>query len=261
MKKIGWIVISILVMIGLSGCFGKETHSEFDDAQQGAVEQSGEDENGTDAGNDNQESSPEPTDESDPLPDSDEPGEPSEADGGDSEIPAKHRPKTKSDVISLEGMEEPFEFTLYDVPSLQFSTYLADDLVAESGSSGEGDTFTVYANFAGQRNEDAKVIYFAPDSSVHTSVNEQAKAAEQTLVDEGYDLLSGKNITKRFDFSERELYFSKQKENGHLLLVTVSVFERNNRVYRIMVQYPEDFEEGFMPRVAKMFEDIMWYAE
>jgi len=39
----------------------------------------------------------------------------------------------------------------------------------------------------------------------------------------------------------------------------VSVFQHGDRVYYAIVQYPEEYEEGFIPRVVKMFDDIVWY--
>lgn len=246
MRNVVWIVSSVILMIGLSGCLGDTGDTGSSESTPEVTEQ--------------------PVTDNAQSPENDESLKPDEAatsDGSsrtDEEIPAKNRPKTKTDTIELEGSKETFQFTLHDDPGLQFSTYIVDDFLVEGTSSGEGDTLIVYANFAGQKNEDAKVIYFSPSESTQTTVQEQAEAAKRSLESEGFEITkSNGEAPNRFALSEEEFHFSKQKENGHFLMGTVSVFAHGERVYRITVQYPEDWEEGFVPRVMKMIEDIMWY--
>ena len=66
---------------------------------------------------------------------------------------------------------------------------------------------------------------------------------------------------KRFEFSEVEFNISGKAANGTHIVGTVSIFKRGQRVCQITVQYPLEFEEGFMPRALKMFGDIMWYDD
>ncbi|WP_274366259.1 hypothetical protein [Paenibacillus thermotolerans] len=251
MKNMVWVGLAVILMFGLSGCLGTTGNTENTDGSKSISE--GAEQPATDNAK-----NPENDDSIDP-------NEPVSSDGSDSadeteEIPAKNRPKTKTDTIGLEGNEETFQFTLHDVPGLQFSTYIVNDFLVEGAGSGEGDTLIVYANFAGQTNEDAKAVYFSPSAGTQTTVEEQAEAAKRSLESEGYEVRqSDGEAPMRFAVSEKEIHFTKQKEDGHYLLGTVSVFTRGDRVYRILVQYPEDWEEGFVPRVVKMMEDIMWY--
>ncbi|GAB6258602.1 MULTISPECIES: hypothetical protein [Peribacillus] len=173
--------------------------------------------------------------------------------------PTKDLPNTKTDTIILEGMEEPFQFTLHHSQALGFSTYIVDDMVVEEASSGEGDAMIVFANFAGKRNEDAKVQIFSKSEGTNATIEEQAEFAREVVISNGFEIKQrSDNSPNRFDWSEVEFDISQNGSN-YSILGTVSVFQHGNRVYYAIVQYPEDYEEGFIPRVVKMFDDIVWY--
>ncbi|MDQ7862632.1 hypothetical protein RCO48_21225 [Peribacillus frigoritolerans] len=165
----------------------------------------------------------------------------------------------KTDTIILEGMEEPFQFTLHHSQALGFSTYIVDDMVVEEASSGEGDGMIVFANFAGKRNEDAKVQIFSNSEGTNATIEEKKEFAREVVISNGFEIKQrSDNSPNRFDWSEEEFDIS-QKGNNYSILGTVSVFQHGDRVYYAIVQYPEEYEEGFIPRVVKMFDDIVWY--
>lgn len=57
-----------------------------------------------------------------------------------------------------------------------------------------------------------------------------------------------------------EFPIAKSAQNGaDARIGTVSVFQRGNRVYTVTVQYPAEYAKGFLPRVSKLLEDMMWY--
>jgi predicted small lipoprotein YifL len=183
---------------------------------------------------------------------------PQQTDGQD-EDPTKGLPNTKTDTIILEGMEEPFQFTLHHSQALGFSTYIVDDMVVEEASSGEGDAMIVFANFAGKRNEDAKVQIFSKSEGANATIEEQAEFAREVVISNDFEIKQRSDkSTNRFDWSEVEFDISQNGSN-YSILGTVSVFQHGDRVYYAIVQYPEDYEEGFIPRVVKMFDDIVWY--
>lgn len=175
------------------------------------------------------------------------------------EDPTKGLPNTKTDTIILEGMEEPFQFTLHHSQALGFSTYIVDDMVVEGASSGEGDAMIVFANFAGKRNEDAKVQIFSKSEGANATIEEKKEFAREVVISNGFEIKQrSDNSPNRFDWSEVEFDIS-QKGGNYSILGTVSVFQHGDRVYYAIVQYPEEYEEGFIPRVVKMFDDIVWY--
>ncbi|MFJ5748364.1 lipoprotein [Peribacillus frigoritolerans] len=186
-------------------------------------------------------------------------GQDEDLSGESVEDPTKGLPSTKTDTIILEGMEEPFQFTLHHSQALGFSTYIVDDMVVEEASSGEGDAMIVFANFAGKRNEDAKVQIFSKSEGANATIEEKKEFAREVVISNGFEIKQrSDNSPNRFDWSEVEFDIRKKGSN-YSILGTVSVFQHGDCVYYAIVQYPEDYEEGFIPRVVKMFDDIVWY--
>lgn len=231
MKKILLILAAVFFVTGLSACKGVQEGNEESPPI-------------SEKPNDN----PKQTD-----------GQDEDSSGESGENPTKDLPNTKTDTIILEGMEEPFQFTLHHSQALGFSTYIVDDMVVEEASSGEGDGMIVFANFAGKRNEDAKVQIFSKSEGTNATIEEQAEFAREVVISNGFEIKQrSDNSPNRFDWSEVEFDIS-QKGNNYSILGTVSVFQHGDRVYYAIVQYPEEYEEGFIPRVVKMFDDIVWY--
>ncbi|MFF2854718.1 hypothetical protein [Peribacillus sp. NPDC058002] len=230
MKKILFILAAVFLVTGLSACNGvqegnKESPPISEKPNDKPKQTGGQDEN--------------------------PPGE--SVDG-----PTKARPNTKTDMIILEGMEESFQFRLHHSQALGFSTYIVDDMVVEEASSGEGDAMIVFANFAGQRNEDAKVQIFSKREGTNATIEEKKEFAREVVISNDFEIKQrSDNRPNRFDWSEVEFDISQQGSNS--ILGTVSVFQHGDRVYYAIFQYPEEYEEGFIPRVVKMFDDIVWY--
>ncbi|WP_199619705.1 hypothetical protein [Paenibacillus alkalitolerans] len=266
MKNIAWIITLIMLMIALSGCLGNTGNEggtgNAEQAQSGDEKQATGNELPA-ANNDEQQTDGQTSDNPDETVSSGkgDGGEDGSTGAADSDNAAKNRPETKTDTIELEGMPEKLEFTLHDNPALQFSTYISNDLLVEGAGSGQdGDSLTVIANFAGKKNEDAKVQFFSPSKGTRTTVEEQTEEAKQSLQSEGYEISERTGDSPNsFAMSDIEFFITKQNEDGHHLLGIVSIFKHGDRVYRVTVQYNEDWEEGFVPRVNKMFEDIVWY--
>lgn len=178
----------------------------------------------------------------------------------DQNTPAKNRPKTKSDTIAIEGNEETFTFLLLDNPVLGFSTYTVQGSMEQVSSTEEGDTMIVYP--LGETNHEAFVHFFSPPKGVKTTIEEQAEIAKELLANEEFIFPERvQDAPNRYDWSEVEFDIQREKDYGMYILGTVSIFQHGDRVYRVIVQYPEDWAEGFLPRVSKMFDDIVWYEE
>ncbi|RAP75639.1 hypothetical protein [Paenibacillus montanisoli] len=232
MKKLAWLVAAVILLAALSACTSDpdgsmETTTGTTPSESAAT-------NSSVTNGDPQ------TDETAGTPD-----------------PWKNLPATKTDTIELEGMKESFEFTLHESAALGFSTYIANDLLAEEASSGEGDAMLVYANFAGQKNEDAKVHIF---TGTITTIEEQKAFAEQVVKNSGFEIRERTEPSRnRFEWSESEFDIAGKSGSGETILGTVSIFQHGGRVYHAIVQYPVEYEEGFIPRIVKMFEDIVWH--
>jgi|GEM_PF-6060730 len=167
--------------------------------------------------------------------------------------------KTKKDKILLEGNPEEFTFTLHDVNTLGFKTYVIEDMVAETVSSGEGDVFVVKSNFGGNINEDARISIFSPNNLNVKSIGELTELSKELNQINGFTIREpGAGHKNLFSLSKVEYRIEKKKPDGIRLLGTVSIFAKGNRYYMLTMYYPEDYSEGFVPRAIKMVEDITW---
>jgi hypothetical protein len=160
-------------------------------------------------------------------------------------------------------MTEDFNFTLADSAELEFTTYIASDMIAESASSSEGDSLFIYANYGGEKNGNARLFFFARPKAITSSIEEMDELAKETIKVEGYSVrerLAGDGALV-FDMSEAEFDIEKRDKNGMRFLGTVSIFSHGERVYWVIIEYPEEFTEGFIPRANAVIKDIMWYDE
>ncbi|MDP2211411.1 MAG: hypothetical protein Q8J63_06730 [Candidatus Aquicultor sp.] len=179
------------------------------------------------------------------------------------DIPAKNRPKTKTGSLSIEGMTEDFTFTLADSVELEFTTYIASDMIAESASSSEGDSLFIYANYGGEKNRNARLFFFARPKAVKSSIEEMTELAKETIKVEGFRIkepVAG-NGALVFEWSQAEFDIEKQDKNGSRIVGIVSIFSHAGRVYWLIAEYPEELTEGFVQRMVKAAENIMWYDE
>lgn len=179
------------------------------------------------------------------------------------DIPAKNRPKTKTVPLSIEGMTEDLTFTLADSAELEFTTYIASDMLAESASSSEGDSLFIYVNYGDVKNRDVRLFFFARPKLSESSIEEMDELAKETIQVEGYSVRErpAGNGGLVFDLSEVEFDIEKRDQSGMRFLGTVSIFSHGGRYYWVIIEYPEEFTEGFIPRANAVIEDIMWYDE
>lgn len=243
MKRLSILIAAFFIALTLTACeLGKET--ETDDPQ----EQSD--------GIPDDKKAPDKQEQTDGISDGQKAPDKQDA------IVAKQRPAVKTDVISLEGMEDEFQFQLYDDSNVGFTTYITKDMIAESFISEEGDSFIAYANFGGKKQEDAWIHIFKPSPSEAATVEELVALTKEELVSDGYELPERTtDAPNRFDFSEVEFDAVKEDEQGMWFISNISIFKRGDEVYRLQIHYPEDYSEGFIPRTDKLIQDIMWYDE
>lgn len=164
------------------------------------------------------------------------------------------RPATKTDVISLEGMDEEFTFNLYEEKGLDFSTYIIEDMIAESVSTGEGDALIVYANFGGNKNEDAALSFFSPSEAHKLNLEQLIEQTKEQLTNEGYKVEELEESTNPLQL-DVQIYNLESSD----LIGKAMFFEHQDRVYVIYYHYPPEFGDGFGPRLNKLLEDIVWY--
>lgn len=139
------------------------------------------------------------------------------------------RPDSKRDSIQIEGNHEGFTASLVKpTTDLAFSTYLPKDMIFESSSSGEGEGFFFYTNFAGRRNDNAfMLVFILPQGS--------SQADAQRLAD---------------------AFVSSRKKSTQVARVRLGSVQ--NRQFYVADTYPAEYGDGFGPRAAYIHKQWIW---
>ncbi|HJQ67859.1 MAG TPA: hypothetical protein VKA70_02740 [Blastocatellia bacterium] len=169
------------------------------------------------------------------------------------------RPLTKRGTIGLEGAQQRFTFKLFDSSKaslpLPFTTYVPQDMLAETASSGEGDAVTFISNFDGERNDNAFLsVYFYPQAAREDGARELAKevASSRGIQQRRSD------SPKRFRWSLAEHDFMNQTKSGEWVMGTVALGKHKDRFFHVIISYPENYEEGFVPRAYRVLDEWRW---
>lgn len=158
------------------------------------------------------------------------------------------RPKTKQDVIVLEGFSEPFDFTLFETPrgfALPFSTYVPADVLASGDASG----VSFVANFAARRNGRVFLRLLPQPAGASESA---ARAAMAALVASRSGAHAAR-APRRFRWSLAETAYSARGATG-----VAALGRHGGRYFIALLEYPEEFGEGFGPRVGHILQDLRW---
>jgi hypothetical protein len=166
------------------------------------------------------------------------------------------RPLTKEDTIVIEGTENPFQFSLYQNKDLGMSTYIVEDMRVESLDLDEGHGMLVYENIGGGGNN-AFIQFFSPTGQKIQTIKHLEEWTKGKVKEQGFEIIPN-DAHKKFEWSEVEVSIQKKLEDGRNVIGTVSLFERNGKLYQFTVQYPEEYEEGFAPRILKFVKDTQW---
>jgi hypothetical protein len=193
---------------------------------------------------------------------------------GDALQDAPPRPDTREGIIEIEGTQERFVFDLFEAPRgfpVRFSTYVPRDMVAEAEAEDETGTVRFVANFGGRRNDLAVLhFYFFPEGVLE----EQARAELQTFatsrgVPRSLEIpdavsapppqLQTDRVTAEqlYDWARYGFRFSMEGPDG-VLLGTASLGWYRDRFFHVVMQYPEEYAEGFVPRAEWIIRDWRW---
>ncbi len=173
--------------------------------------------------------------------------------------PAQKRSQSKNETLKISDQEVTLDFNLYDDTNLEFTTYIPQDMLA---SSKEGDFLTIYANFNNEKNKEAKITFFSPIKTVSSNVENMIKVARDSVTEDEFGTTDQTiNNYTLIDDSDEEFDIIKKQEGKTDIIGKVSIFNHNERMYYIIVQYPRDLEKEFLPRAQKIINDVMFYDE
>lgn len=167
------------------------------------------------------------------------------------------RPETKKGTIGIEGMQQEFNLNLVEGSPPAFYTYIPADMVVERVSSGEGDSFRFLANFAGKKRDDAYMTFFFYPKG--TNLEQAVKFANSFILINKWQKINRQNpdTGKYYDWSESEWHFQSHV-NGGDYLGSIAVGKHQDRIFHVLIYYPEDFSEGFIPRTKKILDEFVW---
>jgi hypothetical protein len=139
------------------------------------------------------------------------------------------RPDTKRDSIQLEGTWEPITATLVKPQaSLPFSTYVPDDMAFEQNSADEGEGYYFFAEFGGQKNENAFMLVF--------------------ILPQGSSAADAQSLGSAFIASR----------SGAGRIANVRYGEYNGRFFYVAHAYPAEFGDGMGPRTHFIRTNWVW---
>ncbi|HHY36383.1 MAG TPA: hypothetical protein GX518_01695 [Firmicutes bacterium] len=170
---------------------------------------------------------------------------------------ALERPETKIDVISLEGQEEPFSFTLLKAENIGFTTYIPEDIIPTVVSTEEGDAVVAYTNFAGQQRDDAYLSFLLYREGI--TLEEAIAGTRELLAAEGYEFPAGTEEHRSHPWAVEEFRFTKEDDNSNYV-GRAAFGNRGNRVFRVMTHMPAEFGDGFGARIARIIADMEWFT-
>lgn len=175
------------------------------------------------------------------------------------DTPAQTRAQSKNETFKVTDQDITLDFNLYDDSNLEFTTYIPQDMLANSK---EGDFLTIYANFNNEKNKKAKITFFSPIKTVSSNVENMTKVARDNVSEDEFETTDQTaNDYTLIEDSDEEFDIIKKQENKTDIIGKVSVFNHNERMYYAIVQYPQDLEKEFLPRVQKIISDMMFYDE
>ena len=139
------------------------------------------------------------------------------------------RPDTKRDSIQLEGNWEPMMATLVKPQSsIPFSTYVPADMAFEQNSADEGEGYYFFAEFGGQKNEDAFMLVF--------------------ILPPGRSAADAQSLGNAFMASR----------SGSRRTANVRYGEYNGRFFYVAYAYPAEFGDGMGPRTHYIRTNWVW---
>ncbi|WP_413174243.1 hypothetical protein [Anabaena azotica] len=164
----------------------------------------------------------------------------------------KNRPSQKTTTITIEGENTPVKLQLYQAENL-LTTYFPDpDFIAESGSSGEGQSVRFIANFGGQKNENAYIhIAFLNDLKNLEQVRKFINDKKGLIASNKWRVVSQ---TKKvpYSWSKEKISFSKGKD----IIGEIYLGEQKGKVFYVITHLPVEYGDGFGARADLILKNL-----
>lgn len=150
------------------------------------------------------------------------------------------------ETITIEGMDQPITLNFFD-GERNFITYVPEDMLAEIVSLGEGYTYRFYANYLGNKNENAYLQFYFFSKEITEKPEMFGEKGRFTI--ENLDMKPVKEGDKMYKWSLEE--YSTKGAYGIL-------GEHEGQYFSMLILYPGEFAEGFVPRANKIIDHLYW---
>jgi hypothetical protein len=168
------------------------------------------------------------------------------------------RPATIQDTLELEGTKEPITASLFDSAGtslpVECTTYVPQEVVVETLDAESGAAVRFVARFAGKREENAYLqVVFLPAATTEAGARVRVRevAASRGIEERAPD------APRRFEWSLAEYDFTR-RTGPRAVMGTVALGRHGGRYFSAVLSYPEDYEEGFVPRAIYILKQWRW---
>lgn len=172
-------------------------------------------------------------------------------------------PETRIDTVLLEGMPEEIRLSLFETPDdfpLPFHAYVPEGIAPEVLESDSGGAVRFVSEMGGVRNEGALLhlhVYAAGTSEEAAAAAVRGFASSRgALASQGEG--EEPTVTRRFEWSVAEYSFRERSLDRGPISGVVALGRRPAHVFHVLLQYPPEYEEGFVPRARKILETLRW---
>lgn len=161
-------------------------------------------------------------------------------------------PETKTDKISMEGVDYDFELYLYDDKDF-YTYYPQEDMLPEQTSSDQGEGVIFYANYNEKKNQQVYLKYFMFDDSI-TSLKELEES--HYLTDLGWKLVTDAETDSLYPWTIDQFFIRDEEDKKYL--GTLYLGKQDHHLFMFAIHAPGEYAEGFYPRAQKVIEEFHW---
>lgn len=158
---------------------------------------------------------------------------------------------TIKEPILIEGMEEKITLNLFD-ESNAFITYVPTDMVAESSKSDDGESTWFYANFEENKNESAYLHVFL--FSETTTEKPNLLEADGFFSEYDLNMVLVEQDDTNYPWSLEEYHSAYNSDYTAYAILG----EHEGQYFVILIRYPWEYGDGFIPRANKILEHFYW---
>ncbi len=164
----------------------------------------------------------------------------------------------KYDTLRIEGIKQPVRLTEFNEPNYGVLTYFPErDFLPQTSASGEGMAVNFSSNFGGQKNEKAHVnIFFPVGNPGIDQLRDMTIGPRGIFAANKWRLIKSDKKTKLLYQWAHEQYVFQHKNGDNYTSGSVIIGEASGRRMQVVLKYPVDYAEGFMPRAHILLKHL-----